>query len=782
MRVQYKIGFLFLTTICFVAGVSLMQSRSQQRALLRIFQKDAIEKERLFDRLLKLRSQALQLYVDETTYWDELVLAVKNKDEGWFNASVAASVAQGKADAVWIFDPAGQSVFSSFAAQGNIPRDLPIPSKEFPRFFEGRAFYQCYLAAGETVIEIVAARIHEGTDSARQRQSYGYLFAGKVWDQHVIASLSELTGSALRLADVYEEETVVGRVSSREGVITFRRALAGWDGTPLKQLVVWIESESVLEASRAIRDQTMIFLVTIAVITFSVLFFTVRWIGMPLRSLSSALSTQEIKPAQALLRRQDEFGVFAQLLNTSLTQKQELVQEIMKRSVVEGTLRSFQQRLERVNRCFLSLQADPDRNFQELTALAGEIFGAAFSFYCRLQNGKLCPVARWNVPKKFFVAPEHDCLLCRTVLGVNGSAEGMLLVEDLAASQWRSQDTAIERFGLRGYMGVRVKAGGVSRGVLTVLFQEGLSFSPDDRKLLGIVAVALGNEEERLKSNTEIKDALRASENQRRAILNILEDMDAAQKELLRLNEELKHTQAQLVQSSKMAAVGQLASGVAHEINNPLTGVLNNVQLIKMESAARPDFSVADFQELLDVVEESAMRCKKITQSLLDFSHTPKGKFAPLSLNHICEQVLILLEHELRLQNIVLERSFAAQLPPISGDGQLLQQVIFNLIGNAKWAVQKKADAAQKKIRLGTEYDEAAHTVSVVVADTGIGIPREDQDRIFDPFFTTKPVGEGTGLGLSLVYSIISVHKGRILLESEPGEGATFRIVFPSLR
>lgn len=252
-----------------------------------------------------------------------------------------------------------------------------------------------------------------------------------------------------------------------------------------------------------------------------------------------------------------------------------------------------------------------------------------------------------------------------------------------------------------------------------------------------------------------------------------------AEEELRCAYESLKEAQVQLVQSSKMAAVGQLASGVAHEINNPLTGVLNNVQLVRMEIEQGKELSAEEFKEMLGVIEDAALRCRKITQSLLDFSHASAGKFQSVSLNEVAEKVFSLVSHEIKLDNIKLEKQLQPDVPRIFGDFQLLQQVIFNLISNAKWAIAKKPAKLGGAITLKTEYQLENKKVCLFVSDTGVGIAKENFSKLFVPFFTTKDVGEGTGLGLSIIYNIIREHKGTIDVESELGKGTTFKIALP---
>ena len=255
-----------------------------------------------------------------------------------------------------------------------------------------------------------------------------------------------------------------------------------------------------------------------------------------------------------------------------------------------------------------------------------------------------------------------------------------------------------------------------------------------------------------------------------------------AEAELQTAYTKLKEMQAQLIQSAKMASIGNLAGGVAHEINNPLTGVLNNVQLIKMMSEQKVDFKMSEFKDLLSAIEESALRCKKITTALLECSHVSNKTFVLVSLNEVVQKVVALITQELRLQNIQLELNLEDCLPGIQADPQLMQQIFFDLISNAKWAIQKKSSKEEGGIiTLKTEYDPENKRIKVSISDTGIGISKENFGKIFEPFFTTKAVGEGTGLGLSIVYNIIKQHNGAIDVESQVNKGTIFKIFLPSV-
>jgi PAS domain S-box-containing protein len=267
----------------------------------------------------------------------------------------------------------------------------------------------------------------------------------------------------------------------------------------------------------------------------------------------------------------------------------------------------------------------------------------------------------------------------------------------------------------------------------------------------------------------------------KKAVLVIYQDVSERRRqeeELRNAYEKLKTMQAQLVQSAKMASLGQLAGGVAHEINNPLTGVLNNIQLIKMQLAEKKDFKFDDFRNTLDVIEESALRCASIVRSLLDFSHSAEEAFLPLSLNDIAGKIIALIGHEMKLHNIAIEKQFDDALPLVLGDSQLLQQAVFDIVSNAQWAIRRKSSHGGL-ITIKTGYEPQMAIVSLSVSDTGIGISKENMEKLFEPFFTTKPVGEGTGLGLAIVYGIVKKHGGDIEATSELGQGAIFKISLP---
>jgi two-component system, NtrC family, sensor kinase len=246
-------------------------------------------------------------------------------------------------------------------------------------------------------------------------------------------------------------------------------------------------------------------------------------------------------------------------------------------------------------------------------------------------------------------------------------------------------------------------------------------------------------------------------------------NLRSSHSELQKTVETLRATQAQLIQSEKLSAVGEFVAGVAHELNNPLTSVIGFAELLK-EGNLDPKH-----QSYLQYIVKSTERCHKIVQGLLSFARQHPPERVLLDVNRMIESVLELLAYEMRTGNIKIEQDFQNDLPRLLGDAHQLQQVVLNILNNARQAIETHQPSG--RIRVTTE--SSAEKIRIVIEDDGPGITLENLAKIFDPFFTTKPVGKGTGLGLSLCYGIVREHGGNITAHSEPGKGATFVIEMP---
>ena len=243
--------------------------------------------------------------------------------------------------------------------------------------------------------------------------------------------------------------------------------------------------------------------------------------------------------------------------------------------------------------------------------------------------------------------------------------------------------------------------------------------------------------------------------------------------------QELRRAQAEAVRSEKLASVGLLAAGIAHEINNPLTGILTFSHLLREKM---PDGSLD--AEDLDLVIRETKRCAAIIRRLLDFARekTPEKKY--VDLNQVIEDTVRIVERPAHLRDIEISLDLDRDLPQVWADADLIKQVVMNMLVNAQHAIEEKGSITIQSRRC-TESgspEPGAMPVPMVqfaVIDTGCGIPEKNLQRIFDPFFTSKEVGKGTGLGLSVSHGIIAAHGGSIVVQSNVGEGSTFRVYLP---
>jgi len=276
---------------------------------------------------------------------------------------------------------------------------------------------------------------------------------------------------------------------------------------------------------------------------------------------------------------------------------------------------------------------------------------------------------------------------------------------------------------------------------------------------LGQLAESFNTMTQRLKkADREIKDLIKNLE-----------------KKVAKRTNELKEIQYQLLQSEKLASIGKLAATIAHEINNPLNGILTYTKLIerKLTEGAPKKDEILKFRSYLGIMERETERCSTIVRNLLDFARQREPSLkTDVDINAVVDEALSLLANQIALQEITLEKRYG-QLPPIMADPMQLRQVFLNIILNSCEAMEDNAT-----LTITTELLKKEQVVKVQITDNGVGIAEEELSKIFDPFFTSKE--KGTGLGLSVVYGIINSHQGTIQVKSTVGKGTTITITLPT--
>jgi len=264
--------------------------------------------------------------------------------------------------------------------------------------------------------------------------------------------------------------------------------------------------------------------------------------------------------------------------------------------------------------------------------------------------------------------------------------------------------------------------------------------------------------------------------------------LTTSEKRLRLAYDDLKTAQSQLVQSGKLASIGELASGVAHELNQPLMVIRGNAQLAERRLSKNRNLSAGDLSSFIETVTRNTKRMSTIINHLRSFSRQSTTEFSSVSVNDIIDDTFLMIGEQLRLRGVTVIRSFSKTMPLVKGNANLLEQVFLNLMSNAADALEaksdlKKQDRTSKRLIIVTRAKaNNADYVEILFRDNGEGIPAEHLDTIFDPFFTTKETGKGTGLGLSISYGIIKNHIGKIEVMKTSRKGTTFRILLPAVK
>jgi len=263
--------------------------------------------------------------------------------------------------------------------------------------------------------------------------------------------------------------------------------------------------------------------------------------------------------------------------------------------------------------------------------------------------------------------------------------------------------------------------------------------------------------------------------NSRKAMIHIMSDLKETSEEVKYREQELRSKQEQLVQAGKLATLGELTTGVAHELNNPLNNiglfVGNAIDLIELGTAYTDSGRI--LQELNNAMQQ-VWKATEIISHLRTFGRAASVSREPVVITQVIQRAISLMQEQLRLRQIEISLQFLAGDVVVMGNAIQLEQIFINLLTNARDAL---VDAPRRIITITCATK--GRMVDISVGDTGPGIPVGLEQRIFDPFFTTKDVGAGTGLGLSIIYGIIKEHQGAVMLEKHPGEGAIFRIQLP---
>jgi two-component system NtrC family sensor kinase len=310
--------------------------------------------------------------------------------------------------------------------------------------------------------------------------------------------------------------------------------------------------------------------------------------------------------------------------------------------------------------------------------------------------------------------------------------------------------------------------------LVAVVFIWIVVYRPVNELIQGTHRVAGGDLAYRLpvRSDDELGD-LAASFNKMTA--EVADVQGHIEEQVRRKTAELERIHKTLLSSEKMASIGKLAATVAHEINNPLFGILTYARLVLRELLKHEIPGRDELAEQLQIIERESRRCGDLVKQLLTFGRQAPSHREPNDINTVVHRAVALVKHKLDLQSIELREDLGADLPPVDCDANQMQQVLIVLLVNASEAMPKGG-----YLEVATAFDPKTEEISVRVKDTGSGIPADVLPRIFDPFFTTKEDQNRTGLGLAVAHSIVEQHAGEISVRSTAGEGTEFKVVLPA--
>lgn len=407
-------------------------------------------------------------------------------------------------------------------------------------------------------------------------------------------------------------------------------------------------------------------------------------------------------------------------------------------------------RLSQTNECLLNLGADSLDNIQQLVTLCGDILGTSSAFYNRInfKEDNYDSLARYKPPAGYVVEGKYSDSICSDV--INKGEEGVLTVYNLPHSDYIRKDPICSLYQFRTYIGQTVKCRGKPIGVVCGIYKNEPLLGNEDKKFLGIIASAIGIEEERIKASEELSHA----------------------------SAKLEEAQYGLVQSEKLAALGRFSSGIAHEVKNPLGIILGGTEYLERKLKSKDN----DVTTALKKIKESTLRADTIVRNLIKFAMPSEIKKEKIIPKDLVEDTLSLLKYRLALVNVDITTEFSKENIYIEVDSNQLHQVLFNLFINS---IDAMSDGGGIKVKTykasGTEFSKGGSVCVIEVTDTGEGISAENLPKIFEPFFTTKRGKKGTGLGLAMSKTIVENHNGSLLVNSQPNKGTEVRIVLPIL-
>jgi PAS domain S-box-containing protein len=722
MKIQAKLFLLMCFLWAIFIAIFFAYRDFERRVLLSIFTNQMAQQKISLSKILKLEEQGLEAFVRDYSLWDEMKEYVSTGNKAWEEVNLNKNVLSTyNADALWVYRPDG-SLMDSVSNLEAGELDNPSFSKEFFDKLSREHLGHFFISTKNGLMEMEAATIHSTADINRKTPGQGYLLAARLWDASYMADLAKLSGNKLRLRKFSIVKTEQLKKSKKEAKekFSFPKLLQSWDGSVSAYLEIAAVSDEIDAFNRHSRGYLILFLVCAALGLSIVASYLWTSVGKPLHLITRTLKSENPNYLAKLKTENSEFGQVSFLVANFFLQKSDLLRQIRERIDAQ-----------------LQLQKQKDEQQLILDSVP------AFVFYKDTQN-------RFIRTNKAF----EDALgLSRNEL--EGKFIHEIFPPEQSEAYWKDDKEVIASGQPKNNIIEPMQTPNGVRWVQT----DKIPIRDGRGNIIGIIGFAV--------DITERKEA---------------------EEELKTAYDKLKETQNQLIQSEKMEVVGRIASGVAHEVKNPLAIILQGLDYLLSEKEPAKGKVAAS---LLKKMNDAVLRADNIIKSLLNFSSVSELNVSSHDLLDVLESSLLLMEHYLNKYHIGIVREFKDN-PSIKIDKTKIEQVFVNLIMNAVEAMPEggkimlrtymshvtKADKGVG-LRKDDMFIPGEQAAVVEIEDTGSGIAEADMDKIFDPFFTTKRDKGGTGLGLSVVKSIIDSHRATIDINNKAkGSGIVVTLRF----
>jgi PAS domain S-box-containing protein len=805
VKTQTKITILLLSvTLIFIAGLIIIKKYESKREEL-LLKKNIFDKNTLYDRILRVEGSTLEIFTYYSSNTDDIVASVNSNDIDKADRIISPLLSSFHVDAVWIYNSDLNLIYSTKNPSGPLVKDINIHKDFFSTLFSRSFFCHFFIKTPMGVMEIQSAPVQPSTDTYRQTNPQGYLFAGRLWDEKYINELSFLTDSTIELLPIQGKTVFAPIYDIQKGILSFSRIRNGWDEKPLIQIKIAIKTPITKQLRESSQKQFILLLIFTLTIILMMTILLVRWINLPLKKISLSLNQEDPEILKSLKNENTEFGNLARLVLNFFNQKSELeTSEERFRSVVQtaadaiicinqhGNIVFWNKEAEYifgytyeeiVNKpAYTILSEKHKRDYENLItqlSIGNErnFSGRAIEVSGLKKDGSEFPMelseASWKTDSGTFITA-----IARDI------SERKHAETQLEKSEKRFRDIVENSFTGRFIVqNDRIVYTNTEQNVIfgpvpdNYLFSDFKNIYPEDinkfkdfcDSLLSGNSVPLDIDFRlypfgKLNSSTHIKwvncrGNLIDYQGNTALFINMMDITRFMELEqLLRIED-------------KMSSLGRVAAGIAHEIRNPLSGI--NSYLYSLKNLADEYQSKKIFKGIIQEIQSASNKIESVIKRVMDFSKPGHPKLTRININDPVLEAINLSMTTLRKSDVTVDIRLASELIQCTADAHMIEQVILNLINNSVQAMS--SSGKNKELKISSSANEKS--IIIRLSDSGPGIAEEIRDLIFDPFYTTKT--DGSGIGLSLCRRIITDHSGSIRIEKSSWGGASFVIELP---